>query len=236
MSPYGVPMPSGVPGPQGIPMGAGAPMPSPAPAASPYGGGAPAAPMAAPAAASPMPPLAGPLGPPGPAGIGQNGFGIHPDVSVHELASTLLPGFKNVESSGDYKNYIGKSKGLAQDPTQTASGAYGYTDRTWNHYKGYPRAMDAPPEVQDERMKNDLTISLHRFGGDPFKAVVNHFHPASATDPTKWNSPPTDAYGKPIPNAQTPAQYAKRILPPERVDRYLSAVGGSNGGSNAAPL
>lgn len=42
----------------------------------------------------------------------------------------------------DYRN---------QNPHSTASGAYQFLDGTWNGYKGYARAMDAPPAVQDEK-------------------------------------------------------------------------------------
>lgn len=67
------------------------------------------------------------------------------DENVRAILSTL----KEKESSGDY---------TAQNPTpgQTASGAYGYTNGTWQAMTKkygigteYKSAKDAPPEVQD---------------------------------------------------------------------------------------
>lgn len=231
-SPYGVPMPQGVAMPKGVPM---MPTPSAPPAAisspSPMGGGSPMGspaslgPPAAPVMAqAPMNPS--PMGAPAAPSVGQNGFGLHPDVSHEDLANYLLPKFKDVESSGDYKNYIGKSGGKPQDPGKTASGAYGYTNGTWNNHGGYARAMDAPPEVQDARMKQDISSSLARFGGDPFKAVANHYYPKYASDPTKWDQPPSDKYGKPIPGASSVRDYIGKVLPPDRVAKYMDAAKG----------
>lgn len=39
----------------------------------------------------------------------------------------------------------------AQNPTTTASGYYQFVNGTWNHYKGYARAKDAPLSVQTEK-------------------------------------------------------------------------------------
>jgi hypothetical protein len=229
-SPYGVPMPSGVPMPKGVPM---MPAPSaapPMPSASPMGGGG--APMGSPASLGPpaapvaaAPPMSpSPMGAPAPPSVGQNGFGVHPDATHDHLADYLLPKFRDVESSGDYGNYIGKAHSKPQSPGMTASGAYGYTNSTWNNHGGYARAMDAPPEVQDARMRQDLTKSLARFGGDPFKTVANHYYPKYASDPTKWDDPPVDKYGKPIPGASSVRDYMSKVLPPDRVAKYMDAA------------
>lgn len=154
-----------------------------------------------------------------PSGIGQNGFGVHPEVGHNDIVDYLLPKFRSVESSG---NYQAQHKDY---PKVTASGAYGYTDGTWNHFQGYPRAKDAPPEVQDARMRQDLLAQLQRFQGDPFKVVAHHYYPKFAHDPTQWNTPLVDNYGKPIQNAQTVQQYLEGILPAERVSKYLAGMG-----------
>ena len=214
-APYGSAMPSPAPMPAGSAMGS-------------YGGGASAAPrmaaapamnggdMMPPRMSAPAPPVQSTMAPT--PTLGQNGFGVHPNVSHDDIVNYLLPKFKNVESGKPEGNYT------AKNPNGSASGAYGYIDSTWNHHRGYPRAMDAPPEVQDERMKQDLTQSLSRFGGDPFKVVANHYYPKYASDPTKWSQPIVNSYGKPIPNAPTVKDYLAKVLPADRVDQYMKGV------------
>ena len=47
----------------------------------------------------------------------------------------------NRESGGDYH---------AVNCSSTASGKYQVLDSTWSNFGGYSRAVDAPPEIQDE--------------------------------------------------------------------------------------
>lgn len=49
---------------------------------------------------------------------------------------------RQCESGGDYTD---------ANPTSSASGAWEFLDSTWADFGGYPRAMDAPPSVQDEK-------------------------------------------------------------------------------------
>lgn len=55
---------------------------------------------------------------------------------------SILIRIRACESGGDY---------TAQNPSSTASGAFQFLDSTWAGYKGYSRAMYAPPAIQDER-------------------------------------------------------------------------------------
>lgn len=45
-----------------------------------------------------------------------------------------------------------------------ATGAYQFIDSTWGYYKGYPRAKDAPPAVQDERARELMGQYFQQFG------------------------------------------------------------------------
>jgi hypothetical protein len=152
-------------------------------------------------------------------GIGQNGFGIHPDTTPDQIVDYLLPKFQDVESKGDPTNYIGKSKNIpyGNRTKNTATGLYGYTHDTWGNYKGYPRAMDAPPEIQTEKMKADLALSLAKHGNDPFKVVANHYYPAYASNHMKWEAP--------IP-------HNSKDTPPMTVHQYVNKI--FNAGSTPA--
>lgn len=169
-------------------------------------------------------------------GIGPNGFGLHPDVTQDEIIDYLMPKFESVESSGDPKNYVGKNKHLPYKAgDSSATGLYQYTESTWNNYKGYPRAMDAPIEIQKEKMRSDLKAALARYGNDPYKAIAHHYQPSLAHDPTQWDNPIVDRHGKVLMyksgrRPQTVTEYAHAILQAgndpagERFEKYLKGV------------
>lgn len=70
----------------------------------------------------------------------------------------FMAALRDVESSGDYG-----AEGVPT-PWGTATGAYQYLDSTWNNYKGYARAKDAPPEIQDEKARADMQAYYDQFG------------------------------------------------------------------------
>ena len=77
----------------------------------------------------------------------------------------VIYGIKMQESHGDYQ---------ADNPTSTASGAYQYIDGTWDGYGGYQSAGDAPPEVQDAKMREDTQAAFDRLG-DWERVIASHF-------------------------------------------------------------
>ena len=79
----------------------------------------------------------------------------------------------------------------AQNKKSTASGRYQYIDSTWGGYEGYNRAADAPPEVQDAKMMEDLQKRFAQYGGDIDKVIVAHYYPAWANNSEKWGQSPT---------------------------------------------
>jgi hypothetical protein len=96
------------------------------------------------------------------------------------LAHTLTGIIKQRESNGNYQ---------AVNPRSSASGAYQYTDSTWNGYGGYPKAALAPPQVQDAKFAHDVAARLAAYGNDPYKAIVAHYLPALANQPNRWDKP-----------------------------------------------
>lgn len=77
----------------------------------------------------------------------------------------VIYGIKMQESHGDYQ---------AENPTSTASGAYQYIDGTWDSYGGYSHASDAPPDVQDAKMRADTQAAYDRLG-DWERVIASHF-------------------------------------------------------------
>lgn len=109
-------------------------------------------------------------------GVGSHIPVIGRDISVDEFVRI----HKQRESGTNYQA-LNREK-----PGNTASGAYQYTDATWNNYGGYAKAMQAPREVQDRRYLEDLTNRLKKYGGDPFRAMAEHYLPALANNPRQW--------------------------------------------------
>jgi len=94
----------------------------------------------------------------------------------------VIYGIKTQESRGDYQ---------AENPTSTASGAYQYIDGTWDGYGGYSHAADAPPEVQDAKMREDTQAAFDRLG-DWERVIASHFSGESFQEGPKsdWDRVP----------------------------------------------
>ena len=94
---------------------------------------------------------------------------VAPDATTPDASGVTLDqvveGIKLQESGGDY---------TADNPTSTASGAYQYIDGTWDGYGGYSHAGDAPPDVQDAKMRADTQAAYDRLG-DWERVIASHF-------------------------------------------------------------
>ena len=95
----------------------------------------------------------------------------------------------------------------AQARGSTASGAYQIINSTWNGYDGYPRAVFAPPEVQDQFAYESFTALLKRHGNDvstiPVSWYIGHV-PQGA----EWDTVPHPEAG----NTLTPRQYQAKWM------------------------
>lgn len=136
-------------------------------------------------------------------------------ITVDELIALQ----RKAESSGNYQALNKEKKG------NTASGAYQYTDRTWNNYGGYPKAMLAPREVQDRRFSEDIARRVNKYNGDVFKAIADHYLPAQANSPSTWNKPSVITIGKRTVTVPPVANYVRHVLKGtpylEQLDAYL---------------
>ena len=117
-------------------------------------------------------------------GMGMPSTGA-PMVGVDITLDALIDQQRRKESSGNYQALNREKKG------NTASGAYQYTDGTWNNYGGYGKAMLAPKEVQDRRFAEDITNRVNKYNGDLFKVLASHYLPAYAGDPKQWRESQT---------------------------------------------
>lgn len=109
-------------------------------------------------------------------GVGSGIPMVGKDISLDEFIAI----HRQKESGTNYQA-LNREK-----PGNTASGAYQYTDRTWNNYGGYAKALQAPKAVQDRRYREDLMGRIQKYGGDPFRAMAEHYLPALANDPRRW--------------------------------------------------
>lgn len=146
---------------------------------------------------------------------------LQPNPGVPSIdAATLTDLIRRTESSGNYQ-------ALNRDrPGNTASGAYQYTDPTWNNYGGYAKAMYAPREVQDRRFAEDIAARYKQHGGDPFRIIAAHNLPAYADNPEVWEQPITLPNGAVVPPLAT---YIRKVIkgsPLEgQFDAYLRYYG-----------
>jgi hypothetical protein len=112
----------------------------------------------------------------------------------------VLATIREIESGNDYR---------AQSRGSSASGAYQFLDSSWDGYRGYTHAKDAPPAVQDAKAAELAASILERHGGDVAAVpVVWYLGHLPDPDSTAWDTIPVPSAG----NRLTPRQYQTRWL------------------------
>ncbi|WP_141578177.1 NlpC/P60 family protein [Actinomadura sp. WMMA1423] len=112
----------------------------------------------------------------------ENGHVAPPDGDLSHQLGWFLWALRMQESGGHYDRSAGTSK-------SSACGAYQYITSTWNNYRGYARACDAPPEIQDERAKRDILQKWNKY--HKWQPVaVDHFTGSWGPYPEKWDQCP----------------------------------------------
>ncbi|HMJ74561.1 MAG TPA: M23 family metallopeptidase [Iamia sp.] len=86
----------------------------------------------------------------------------------------FMAGIRQIESSGNY-DAIGPQTRYGR-----ATGAYQFLDSTWDGYKGFRRAVDAPNSVQDDRARALMGQYYARFKRWDLVAIAWHAGPGSA--------------------------------------------------------
>lgn len=152
----------------------------------------------------------------------KNPQGDFPIVGQNVTLDQLVKLQRNAESSGNYTALNRERKG------NTASGAYQYTDSTWNNYGGYAKAMLAPPAIQDKRFAEDVARRVTQYNGDLFKALAAHYLPVQADSPDQWTSPARVRTRGGYVTVKPVASYLRQVLkgtPYEKqLDAYLNAA------------
>ncbi len=74
----------------------------------------------------------------------------HIDVKAHSAAPPLPAILRRIGGCESENSPTAPINYTAINPHSTASGGFQDLDSTWNKYEGYPRAMDAPPAVQNK--------------------------------------------------------------------------------------
>ena len=100
-------------------------------------------------------------------------------------ALKIMNAVKYHESRGNYKS---------SSRFSSACGAYQYIDSTWNNFHGYKTACDAPKDVQDQRMFNEIYQRYIDKNGDWEKVIAAHFVPAWSDNKALWNRRPGGKY------------------------------------------
>lgn len=116
----------------------------------------------------------------------------------------VLATIRDVESSDNYE---------AEAEGSTASGAYQFIEATWDNYDGYARAVDAPPDVQDNKAVEHVTTILATVDGDLVLVGVVWYLGHVPEDEDEWDTVPGNA------NTLTPREYQTRWL-----DTYTDIV------------
>lgn len=132
----------------------------------------------------------------------------------------VLQTIRFLESSN---NYSAAARG------STASGAYQFIDSTWGNYRGFRRAKDAPPPIQDEKARANVTGIMARYGHKliniPYIWYIGHL-PTEA----ELNAVPKPSAG----NVLTPKQYAYKWVR-QYLEFYSQARGGPPPSYQATP-
>jgi hypothetical protein len=115
------------------------------------------------------------------------------------LIDTFLQAISRGESGGDAH---------AQNPHASASGLFGYTDGTWNHYGGYLHARDAPAAVQWAKARQDVANKLLAYKGNWRDVAMSWYFPPAVGNPALANTVPARQAG----NTLTPNQYADLVM------------------------
>ena len=95
---------------------------------------------------------------------------------------------KQVESGGNYAAVGPKTR------YGNASGAYQWLTSTWNNYGGFADAKDAPPEVQEQRAREDFGRLWEQYGGD-VRQIAMHWH--GGPNQKQWG-PKTRSYAEKV--------------------------------------
>lgn len=130
----------------------------------------------------------------------------------YEIAMATI---RQLESGNNY-SAVNKGDGVGD----WATGAYQFTDTTWATYRGYRRASDAPPNVQDEKALAMIRDAMARYGDQLLNVPYSWYYPVALRKPELLDQIPAANEG----NKLTIRQYGYKWVD-VYVQKYREARG-----------
>lgn len=85
-----------------------------------------------------------------------------PPLPPRQTGNYVPPNMDSYLSCIAHKENTNGDPTLDHGTSGSASGLFGYVDGTWNNYGGYPRALNAPAEVQWRRAREDFQRGIRQ--------------------------------------------------------------------------
>lgn len=134
----------------------------------------------------------------------------------------VMATIRQLESGNNY-TAVNKGDGVGD----WATGAYQFMDTTWANYRGYRRAMDAPPSVQDEKALAMIRDAMARYGDQLLNIPYSWYYPVVLRKPELLDTVPRPGEG----NKLTIRQYGYKW-----VDIYVQKYREKHGKDPTSPL
>jgi len=126
--------------------------------------------------------------------------------SITATATDIDVILRNIRKMESNYNYLAVNKGDGKGGW--ATGAYQIMDRTWDNYKGYSRAYEASPLIQDEKARAMVQDILNKRGNAVINVPYSWYYPRVFSNPKLLDQIPAGNEG----NNLTIRQYGQKWM------------------------